>query len=62
MQSCARTSENRCRGSHAKPFADIDAKWAPTELAGKNFIRVVYRSLAKPETPPPLLKPILRKN
>jgi glyoxylase-like metal-dependent hydrolase (beta-lactamase superfamily II) len=34
----------------AKPFADLDAKWAPTELAGKNFIRVVWHSLAdKPE-------------
>jgi cyclase len=30
----------------AKPFADLDAKWAPTELAGKNFVRVVYHSLA----------------
>jgi cyclase len=30
----------------AKPFADLDAKWAPTELAGNNFIRVVYHSLA----------------
>jgi hypothetical protein len=30
----------------AKPFADLDAKWAPTELAGKNFIRVVWHSLA----------------
>ena len=30
----------------AKPFADLDAKWAPTELAAKNFIRVVYHSLA----------------
>ena len=30
----------------AKPFADLDAKWAPTELAPKNFIRVVYHSLA----------------
>jgi cyclase len=29
-----------------KPFADLDAKWAPTEFAGKNFIRVVYHSLA----------------
>jgi cyclase len=34
-----------------KPFADLDAKWAPTELASKNFIRVVYHSLAdKKET------------
>ena len=30
----------------AKPFADFDVKWAPTELASKNFIRVVYHSLA----------------
>ena len=29
----------------AKPFADLDAKWAPTDLASKNFIRVVYHSL-----------------
>src|ERR1039457_5861718 len=25
-----------------RPFADLDAKWAPTELAAKNFVRVVY--------------------
>ena len=30
----------------AKPFVDLDAKWAPTDLAAKNFIRVVYHSLA----------------
>jgi len=30
----------------AKPFADLDAKWAPTELAARNFTRVVYHSLA----------------
>jgi cyclase len=30
----------------AKPFADLDAKWALTDLASKNFIRVVYHSLA----------------
>jgi cyclase len=30
----------------AKPFADFDTKWAPTELASKNFVRVVYHSLA----------------
>jgi cyclase len=47
----------------AKPFADLDAKWAPNELAGKNFIRVVYHSLAdKPDTPKPLLKRIFRRN
>jgi cyclase len=47
----------------AKPFADLDAKWAPTELASKNFIRVVYHSLAgKPDTRRPLLKRILRRS
>jgi cyclase len=35
----------------AKPFADLDAKWAPTELAAKNFIRVVYHSLADKKDP-----------
>src|SRR4029079_5897719 len=30
----------------AKPFADLNVKWAPTELAGTNFVRVVYHSLA----------------
>jgi cyclase len=47
----------------AKPFADLDAKWAPTELASNNFIRVVYHSLAdKPESKPPLLKRIFRRS
>jgi cyclase len=47
----------------AKPFADLDAKWAPTELASTNFIRVVYHSLAdKPEAKPTLLKRIFRRS
>jgi len=47
----------------AKPFADLDAKWAPTELASMNFIRVVWHSLAdKPDTKKPLLKRILRRS
>jgi glyoxylase-like metal-dependent hydrolase (beta-lactamase superfamily II) len=48
----------------ATPFADLDAKWAPTELASKNFIRVVYHSLAdKPDTAKkPLLKRILQRS
>jgi glyoxylase-like metal-dependent hydrolase (beta-lactamase superfamily II) len=47
----------------AKPFADLDAKWAPNELASKNFIRVVYHSLAdKPDEKKPLLKRIFRRN
>jgi glyoxylase-like metal-dependent hydrolase (beta-lactamase superfamily II) len=28
-----------------RPFADLDVKWAPTETASKNFIRVLYRSM-----------------
>jgi cyclase len=47
----------------AKPFADLDAKWAPTELASKNFVRVVYHSLAdKPEEKKPLLKRMLHRS
>jgi glyoxylase-like metal-dependent hydrolase (beta-lactamase superfamily II) len=47
----------------AKPFADLDAKWAPTELASKNFIRVVYHSLAdRPDAKPHLLKRLLHRS
>ena len=45
----------------AKPFADLDAKWAPTEFASKNFIRVVYHSLADKPEKPTLLKRIFRQ-
>jgi cyclase len=45
----------------AKPFADLDAKWAPTELAAKNFIRVVWHSLADKPEKKPLLKRILKR-
>jgi len=47
----------------AKPFTDLDAKWAPTELASINFIRVVYHSLAdKAEAKPHFLKRIFRRS
>src|SRR6266852_1222110 len=47
----------------AKPFSELDAKWAPTELAAKNFVRVVYHSLAdKSDAPRPLLKRIFRRS
>jgi glyoxylase-like metal-dependent hydrolase (beta-lactamase superfamily II) len=47
----------------AKPFADFDVKWAPSELASKNFIRVVYHSLAdKHDGKKPLLKRILHRS
>ena len=46
----------------AKPFTDLDAKWAPTELASKNFIRVVYHSFADKPARKPLFKRLLRKS
>ena len=46
----------------AKPFADLDAKWAPTELASKNFVRVVWHSLADQPEKRPLLKRILHRS
>ncbi|MBR0934073.1 MBL fold metallo-hydrolase [Bradyrhizobium jicamae] len=46
----------------AKPFADLDTTWAPTELASKNFIRVVYHSLADKSETKPLLKRILHRS
>ena len=47
----------------AKPFADLDAKWAPTELASKNFIRVVYHSLAdKQDTGRPSFRKLFRRS
>jgi cyclase len=47
----------------AKPFVDLDAKWAPTELAGKNFIRVVYHSLAdNPESERPSFRKLFRRS
>jgi cyclase len=47
----------------AKPFADFDEKWAPTELASKNFVRVVYHSLAdKPDAQRPLVKRFFRRS
>jgi cyclase len=47
----------------AKPFANLDAKWAPTEEAGQNFVRVVYHSLAdKGDAPRPLFRRIFRRS
>jgi hypothetical protein len=47
----------------AKPFADLDAKWAPTELASKNFIRVVYHSLAdKQDSGRPAIRKLFRRS
>jgi glyoxylase-like metal-dependent hydrolase (beta-lactamase superfamily II) len=46
----------------AKPFADLDAKWAPTELASKNFVRVVWHSLADKPEKKPLLKRLLNRS
>ena len=46
----------------AKPFDDLDKKWAPTELASKNFMRVVYHSLADKPAEKPLLNRILKRS
>jgi cyclase len=47
----------------AKPFADLDPKWAPTELASKNFIRAVYHSLAdKNEAKRPSFRRFFRRS
>jgi len=46
----------------AKPFADLDKKWAPTELASTNFIRVVYHSLADKTDKKTVLKQMLRRS
>ena len=47
----------------AKPFADFDVKWAPSALAAKNFIRVVYHSLAdKQDGKKSLVKRILHRS
>jgi glyoxylase-like metal-dependent hydrolase (beta-lactamase superfamily II) len=46
----------------AKPFADLDAKWAMSELAAKNFVRVAYHSLADKTEQKPLLKRILHRS
>ena len=41
-----------------RPFADLDAKWAPTEMASKNFVRALYHSMTdKPAPPAPPKKP-----
>ena len=45
----------------AKPFDDLDKKWAPTELASTNFIRVVYHSLADKTDKKTVLKQMLRR-
>lgn len=47
----------------AKPFADLDKTWAPTELASTNFIRVVWHSIVdKPEEKKSLLKRLLKRS
>jgi glyoxylase-like metal-dependent hydrolase (beta-lactamase superfamily II) len=51
MAKLVRQGKSEAEVVAAKPFADLDAKWAPSEQASTNFIRVVYHSLAdKPTT------------
>jgi cyclase len=44
-----------------RPFADLDVKWAPTETASKNFIRVLYRSMTDRPAAPPKKPQLLRQ-
>jgi hypothetical protein len=65
MHSCARNPYEIDAGEafHDPDGYDLDAKWAPTELASTNFIRVVYHSLAdKGEAKKTLLKRILHRS
>jgi cyclase len=62
MEKLVREGKSEDQVVAAKPFADLDAKWAPTELAGTNFIRVVYHSLADKPEAKPLLKRILHRS
>ena len=62
MQSLVKAGKSENDVVAAKPFTDLDAKWAPTELASKNFIRVVYHSFADKPARKPLFKRLLRKS
>jgi glyoxylase-like metal-dependent hydrolase (beta-lactamase superfamily II) len=62
MEKLVREGKSEDQVVAAKPFADLDAKWAPTELASTNFIRVVYHSLADKPEAKPLLKRILHRS
>jgi cyclase len=45
----------------AKPFVDLDAKWALSELAATNFVRVVYHSLADKPARRTFMKKLLQR-
>jgi cyclase len=46
MAKLVKQDKNESDVIAAKPFADLDAKWALSDQASTNFIRVVYHSLA----------------
>ena len=62
MQSLVKAGKSEDDVVAAKPFTDLDVKWAPTELASKNFIRVVYHSLADRPAHKPLFRRLLRRS
>lgn len=45
MTALIKSGKSEAEIYEAKPFADLDGKWALNEQAGKNFMRVVYFSL-----------------
>ena len=62
MSTLVKEGKSESEAVAAKPFADLDVKWAPTELASNNFARVVYYSIAGQPARKPLLKRLLRRN
>ena len=45
MAALIKSGKSEAEIYEAKPFADLDAKWAMNERAARNFMRVVYFSL-----------------
>ena len=64
MAALVKDGKSEADAVAAKPFADLDKKWAPTDLASTNFIRVVWHSLAdKPvDEKKSLLKRLLKRS
>ena len=63
MAALVKDGKSEADAVAAKPFADLDKKWAPTELAATNFVRVVWHSLAdKPDEKKSLLKRLLKRS
>jgi cyclase len=61
METLIQEGKNEDEVVAERPFADLDAKWAETEVASRNFVRVLYRSMAdKPAVRSMAEKPAVR--